>query len=160
MSFANILSEPAALPIPADDEKPSTYCQKSNTPRKLSPMQVEENGDLSQLDMARKGPGPDMQTSTLTNGVGTAPVPPQVQPRRGLTAQETQKVMKALSIIEEVEMSDQDDVDFDNGFAFEKQLYLQKTKKRNRECVEQDESDRKVCSFPIQRIDILLTTLS
>jgi hypothetical protein len=142
MSFASILSEPAAdihTPnvAPSDPKHP----RKPSTSQRPSPTKVDSLKDAA----------PKRETSIMTSyGISDTAAgllntngytPSNPKPRRVLTARENDKVSKALATIDDTGFSDIENP----GFDTEEEKYIEKSKKRALAVDEVEVRKRKVC---------------
>lgn len=146
MSFANILSEPAAQARHQDHSSAAArLSRKASTPRKSSPVKAENSKlffdphrhpSITPAAPVHEAPSPLIEGTLQVNGYKASPP----KPRRALTVRENEKVTKALAQIDDAALSDVDE----SIFVGEKERYMQKCKKRALEVDEVETTKRKV----------------
>ena len=117
--------------------KPST---KPSTSQISSPAKVDNAKDATQkreTSVVAASGASDLVTGPSAHINGYTPIP---NPRRILTAQENERVSKALASIDDAVFSDVETL----GFDAEKKQYLEKSKKRALEVGEAETRKRKV----------------
>jgi DNA helicase INO80 len=142
MSFASILSEPAAdIRTPTVAPSIPKNARKPSTSQRPSPTKVDSLKDASQKRET------SIMTTYGTSDAGAGPfntngyTPNDPKPRRVLTARENEKVSKALALIDETDFSDVENP----GFDAEEEKYIEKSKKRALAVDEVEARKRKVC---------------
>lgn len=143
MSFASILSEPAATET-AMEIKP--VVPKPATPQKLDlPPQAAAIKQEHKEAPALLSPISQVKPAPLSNGhvlpaqTIEAPLPQNVKPRKHLTASENERISKALELAEYQMAVDLDE----SAFGAEKEQYLKKRQKRALDLQDEDDNKRK-----------------
>jgi chromatin-remodeling ATPase INO80 len=147
MSFASILSEPATRVVPSQD-KMLLASRPFQIPASDSNFDRPETVKMeNQQDMPPAPPAAHVSPKPMLNGHEVSVTEPAcksaVKPRKALTAKEHENISRAMEAIESQTLSDVEESDF----TVEKELYVQKTKKRAWEVEELENTKRKVCGL-------------
>ncbi|NJR31500.1 DEAD/DEAH box helicase family protein [bacterium] len=164
MSFASILSEPAAeAAVP--EKLPSISAASHPPPAEFVPIKSEKiqlnnhqdpqpdlvsiKSEKTQLDSDENPPSKESSAYVASeprhNGKQTSVIEsaskPAVKPRKTLTANEHERISRAIDAIESQPLSDVED----SEFADEKVRYTQRSRKRALDLEDAEDSKRKVC---------------